>query len=157
MNADLNLIDAAFTGNRYTNFGSMSNFTNTSSSFKMGGYGSAWTITPSKTGKVRVRITGVAIAFTNTAGSFRINYGTGTAPVAAAAVTGTAGNTSNYVATVAPSAGTATIDAPFTVEFEVTGLTLATPYWFDFASNSSDNVSQITIAPRSVIIEEFYA
>jgi hypothetical protein len=135
--------------NRFTNFTNTTSLTTSSSTAVMGGYGSSWTLTPSTTGSVRVRVTG-DMSQTNAGSSadLRVYYGTGTAPTRGAAVTGTPGTTSEY--TLSGVAAT----VPFATEFEVKGLTLATAYWFDLAFRTPGGTSG-SAAPISVIIEEF--
>lgn len=113
----------------------------------MVGSGSVWKLTPASTGNVRVRLTGTSLA-TGGGGQFGINYGTGTAPVQGAAVTGTVGNT------FIPSFGAVVSGSPITVEFEVTGLTIGTAYWFDGRLNAL-TAGTATIFFCGIIIEEF--
>lgn len=107
---------------------------NTSTSFLMNGWGLLGaTITPEVSGTVLVLLAGT---FTDTAGdtgTVNIYYGTGTAPSQGAAATGTAllgtaGLSFRYSGTVF-----ATISPPCVV----TGLTIGTAYWFDFATKTS--------------------
>jgi hypothetical protein len=135
--------------NRYTNFGSITNsgYGSTSTTAVMVGNGTVWKLTPASTGKVRVRLIGVGVA-TGSGGQVGVNYGTGTPPSQGAAVTGTAGNT------FIPSFGTVLSGIPFTVEFEATGLTLGTVYWFDVVINAITS-GQANGFFSSIIIEEF--
>ena len=90
--------------------------------------GLAGAITPSATGKVQITITGTIANATAIAdgAKVQIRYGTGTAPVNTAALTGTAvGSLQQYIA------ATTAETAPFAVSAVVTGLTLSTAYWLD--------------------------
>lgn len=135
--------------NRFTSFTFVGTLSTTSATAVMGGFGSTWALTPATTGKVRVRITGNA-AQSNAIGTtgIKVNYGTGTAPTAGAATTGTSGTTSEYQLVGVISS------TVFAVEFEVSALTLATAYWFDVSMRSA-TAGTATIAPISIIIEEF--
>lgn len=143
--------------NRYTYFGGAQSYTNTTdSTYLMAGFGSSWAVTPATTGRVRVRFIGQYVATTATkAVNTRLRYGTGTAPSAGDALIGTDGNSTISGFRAGIGASSTVVNIP--MEFEVTGLTLATPYWFDVAvdpvpvaSGSSGNV--VTV---SVVIEEF--
>ena len=99
----------------------------TSTSGVMMGLGSVCTLTPTYSGKVYVCIAG---AMNQTSASqqtiTKILYGTGTAPVNGAAITGTAvGN-----GAVVQAEGGSTLE-PFSCSAIITGLTLSTAYWFD--------------------------
>jgi len=153
INTDLDLIDAAFTLQRYTNFTNTSTFATTSSTAVMGGFGSAWALTPGKASNVRVKVSGW-VQCTNAAGAspFQLRYGTGTAPTQAAAVTGTGATTDEFDAS--PLVAFAIV--PFAFEVLLTGLTPATAYWFDLAMRAASGVGTATIKPISVIIEETF-
>jgi len=133
--------------NRYTNFTNATASTHNTASLTMGGFGSSWALTPSSTGRVRVLITGYINNSAVGGAVFTPRYGTGAAPVATAAVTGTAPITTDYAVT----ATTATV--PFTIYYEVTGLTLATAYWFDIAARNT--TATTTMSPTTIMIEEF--
>lgn len=152
INTDLDDIDAAFVPNRYTNFTNTSSFATSSATAVMGGFGSAWTLTPAKTTtRVRVRVTGNIQQnnVSGTAGIF-LKYGTGTAPSQGDATTGTSGHTTEY-----NLSGLVAI-APATFEFDVAGLTPATAYWFDISMRAASGIGLSTIRPISVIIEEIF-
>lgn len=95
--------------------------------------GLAGVITPSKSGKIMIIVSGNILASGIGGGSgakTQIRYGTGTAPTNGAALTGTAiGNISQIVnptlALLAPGSGN------FTCNAIVSGLTLGTTYWLD--------------------------
>jgi hypothetical protein len=152
LNTGLGLIDAAFAPVRYRNFTNATTFTATTNTLKMGGYGSSWTATPTRGTKLRITVTGyiTANSSTNTA-LFNLRYGTGTAPAQGDAVTGSGGTTTDYLAT--PNAANSFI--PFVMQYEATGLTLSTVYWFDVTMRSSPS-NTATMTPISVVIEEVF-
>lgn len=92
----------------------------------MAGYGSAWKLTPSASGKVRITIQGVAA--TTAAGDnvgVSLRYGTGSAPSAGASATGT-----NPGVAISPSCAGSASSFPTSMSAELT-LTPGTAYWFD--------------------------
>ncbi len=119
----------------------------TSATYVMCGLGSSWALTPRTTGRVRVMVTGLSTNNTSTADTFTLGkYGTGTAPISGAAVTGTSLTTSEVriTATAAASPFSA-----FTYYAEVSGLTIGTAYWFDLANKTtsgSGSVSQLVVS-----------
>ena len=116
--------------------------------------GLAAALTPTGSGKVLVTVTGSA--FTNTAavfGNFGGRYGTGTAPVNGAAVTGTrfgAGADPNFRA---PSIGS-TVPAQIALTDVITGLTLGTAYWFDLALSTSNASDTAQVQNVSISVTE---
>jgi hypothetical protein len=142
--------------NRYTNFTNATQVNTGSNTAVMAGFGSSWAITPSSTGRVRIRVTGsCALSLGSSPNQINLNlrYGTGTAPAGGAAATGTQMLTSDYYGGVALSANSEW-GAPITLEAEVSGLTLSTAYWFDatfFVSSGATGYFR----PSGVIIEEF--
>lgn len=137
--------------NRYTNFTAMSTCTLTApGAFQHCGYGSTWTITPSSTGNVRVRITGTLENFQSNITYGQMRYGTGSAPTVGTAATGTVGNGNTVQEQASAAASTALGGAAF--EFELT-VPIGTSYWFDMTLNASS--SNPSFIPASVIIEEF--
>jgi hypothetical protein len=119
-----------------------------STSLVMMGLGSTVTYTPTGSGTVLVIVTGYAE--TNTATTVMTigpRYGTGTAPVNGAAVTGTRFGFSTDLAMRSPTAVT---DNPacFGANAVISGLTAATAYWFDLAlltSSASDTAQMYTV------------
>src|SRR3990167_2087057 len=110
-----------------------SGFSTTSATPVMSGFGSSCTITPTRNGSVTFMFAGDATTTTLTGNSmsWRITYGTGVAPIAGAAVTGTAiGATPQHITS------TANYFVPFALNYRVTGLTVDTAYWFDLRFNS---------------------
>lgn len=86
------------------------------------------TFTPTKTGNVRVVITGQMYNQTVADGVFVAGaFGTGTPPVNGAAPSGTNFGGSPQESGVA----TVTNPTPFVLLDKITGLTLGTTYWFD--------------------------
>lgn len=125
----------------------------TSATLVMMGLGSAWTITPTSTGKTLVIVTGeVTTAVGAVAATVGGRYGTGAAPANAAAVSGTAfGGKADFTTTTA-GAG---VKAPFAVQ-EILTLTVGTAYWFDLAlatANASDagSVSNLSISAVEIL------
>ncbi len=122
----------------------------TSSVFKMLGLGqSGTTFTPATTGLVEVSITGNVLYIASSTNQIKMMFGTGSAPVNNAAVTGTLMGTNQSAAT---SSATALI-SPFSISATVSGLTLSTTYWFDLATASSSG-SALTLTNLNVIISE---
>lgn len=109
--------------------------------------GLAGSITPTASGKIMVTICGDIINGTTTAlGTIRIHYGTGTAPVNAAATTGTSiGNI--QVCRCASS----NQRQGFSITAIATGLTPSTAYWIDLGVFASAGI--VTI--RNVAISAF--
>lgn len=139
--------------NAYTSFAQFNPTGTTSATKVMMGLGSSWALTPSFSGRVRVMVVGYFTLSTtfNSTEQLDIYYGTGSAPANGAAATGTAAGV-NIVATV-QVAGVQP-RAPVSLMFEVSGLTLATAYWFDLGmSNSTAGIASVSVA--SIIIEEF--
>lgn len=144
--------------NRYTYFTTTTtNCATASSTLVMCGYGHSftggvWTITPATggTGNIRVRITGEEQSVSSNPANLQFYYGTGTAPSAGAAVTGTA--MSGTLICDAPGTPNTT-SCPASMEVELTGKTAGTALWFDAALNAPANNAYF--APYSVIIEEF--
>lgn len=113
--------------------------------FQMAGLGSHLAITPLKSGKVRVSATVSLIAGASTnAPVVKWAFGTGAAPVAQAAATGTVPETVSG-AVEGTVAGLSALNAAFTVSIVISGLTLGTAYWFDLQvfvkSTANDNAS----------------
>lgn len=116
--------------------------------------GLAGSITPTRSGTVLVTISGTVVAPTGTTVnngiSYQISYGTGTAPVNAAALTGTQVGTVQTSTQAALVVAAADINVPFSTTAIVTGLTLGTPYWIDLAAKSVTTASQMGVANVSV-------
>src|SRR5262252_2302830 len=91
------------------------------------------TITPNASGKCAIIIAGVALNSTTNGGTINVSgrYGTGTAPVAGAADTGTPFGITQHLNTAVT--GGNILQIGFTVMAVVTGLAVGTPYWFDLA------------------------
>lgn len=136
--------------NAFTLFNGSTGSATSSSTKVMQGFGAVWTITPATTG--RVRITVVGYTTNTTTGNAKINaaFGTGTAPVSGAALTGTTFSNTDILATSASSGASPAV--PFTFIAEASGLTLGTAYWFDSALGSSTGSSTLTY--NCVIVEE---
>jgi hypothetical protein len=137
--------------NAVTSFAGQTGPTIGSTTKLMCGFGGTFSLTPGATGRVRIRVTGSVSG--NTSGdTISVNnyFGTGTAPIAGAAVTGTAGNGQDYILTVGLPGGQPML---FSMEYEITGLTLSTAYWFDIGM--AVDTGTCRIFPRSFIVEEF--
>ncbi len=123
---------------------------NSTAAFTMQGIAGA--ITPNKSGKVVLMISGNLISSVTTAGDgilAQLSYGTGAAPGSNAALAGTqVGNILEYTnpATVVA----ADVFTPFSMQVVVTGLTLGTAYWYDLAAKAVANASHIGLANLSV-------
>ena len=102
----------------------------TSTTGVMMGLGNSITITPSYSGKVMIIISGDIKNATNAdGGKVQIRYGTGSPPANQAAVTGTTAG--GFVNFNNANPGTANIQAPWTLNAIVSGLTVGTAYWVD--------------------------
>jgi hypothetical protein len=109
--------------------------------------GLAAAITPNKSGDLLIVISGTIFNATAIAdgGKVQIRYGTGTAPVNAAALTGTAvGGQPQFIAS------TTAEKSIFSVNAIVTGLTTGVAYWVDLAlaaiTGGTANLSDISIS-----------
>jgi len=97
----------------------------------MGGAGGTCKITPASGTRVHVVFEGAAQNNTaNDAVSFQLRFGTGTAPTAGAAVTGTAVGS---VHSAGGGVSNANVSFPASISGVITGLTPGTAYWFDLA------------------------
>ena len=125
------------------------------STYKMQGLGSASTppaITPIRTGRLLITVSGTCIASTVTAGDgigYQISYGTGSAPANAASLTGTQVG-AVQVCTNPTTVTAADVNFPFSYTVVVTGLTIGTAYWVDLAAESvatasSGGLSNVTV------------
>jgi hypothetical protein len=96
----------------------------------MAGY--AQTLTPQVTGRLLIIFSGSFSNSTSGTGfgaGAQLRYGTGTAPIHGAALTGTAvGQETYYTCNAIPS-----LNVPFSISNVVTGLTVGTTYWIDLA------------------------
>lgn len=112
----------------------------------MMGLGSSCAITPASSGKVLINITGfgrtqtAAVSF-----MFGPRFGTGTAPINGAAVTGTRFGMQADATIQSPVAGAY---VPFAVTALLT-LTPGTAYWFDMALNTSNAADAANLADMS--------
>ena len=105
----------------------------------MDGLGSSMIFTPSKNGVVLIIISGNYANSSNSAiASIQIRYGTGTPPAVGAAVTGTAVGSAYRIQSV-------TTITSFTTVSIAAGLTLGTPYWFDFGQTTA-SVNTVTFS-----------
>lgn len=118
--------------------------------YKMQGLAGA--ITPNKTGKVLVIMSGYIIGSTVTAGDgilYQLSHGTGAAPANLAAITGTQdGAIQKY--TNGNTVVAADIAIPFSIQVVLTGLTLGTAYWLDLAAKAVATASSCGLKNVSI-------
>lgn len=114
--------------------------------------GLAGAITPANSGKIQIIISGnISNGISGSGAKTQIRYGTSTAPVNGAALTGTAiGNISQLVnpllALLVPGSGNATCNAI------VSGLTVGTPYWIDLSlARMTSGIASLTGISISII------
>ena len=121
-------------------------------SYKMGGFGSTWVFTPLGTGIVKITMFGLfATDAADSAPQIEDYYGTGSAPVQGAAVTGTAGN-ENIEASWDLAATTPSLQFPFAL-VDLLELTPGTEYWFDIAARDAGGGSG-SVTVNGLLIEE---
>jgi hypothetical protein len=109
--------------------GSTSTTTTTSSTAVMAGFGSSWALTPKTYGNIRISCWG-QIRNNTTADGVRIQlcFGTGVAPSAGAAPSGTTvGSTISWTSLT----GLTTNGVPYNLDWIIPSLTPGTAYWFD--------------------------
>jgi hypothetical protein len=114
--------------------------------------GLAGSITPSRSGKVMVTISGdMDVAGANNAMRAQIYTGTGAAPANGAALTGTARG-SNPQQTNGGGAGI--VRTPFSCQSIITGLAIGTPVWLDLAVSSVGGVASARVRNISITAVE---
>jgi len=134
-----------------TVFGTSAAPTGTASTaaYVMLGLGSSWKLTPSVYTSARVTINGqLANGTTGDGINVIISFGTGSAPINGAAVTGTAVGINTIFTDLT---GLTTNGAPFSKHAIITGLTPGTAYWFDLQFKA------VTGGTASVLNIEFSA
>jgi phosphodiesterase/alkaline phosphatase D-like protein len=120
----------------------------------MFGLGSTLKMTPLKTGKVRffINFNPSGIGTATSPSTYKLAYGTGTAPVNGASATGTVFDTSdsgsNYTASVSSPSYTHTHD------FIISGLTVNTAYWFDVQAQKGSGSTSVGMGNIRVSIQE---
>lgn len=112
--------------------------------------GLAVTYTPIRTGRIRIRVTGnITDDTTADLGTWILRYGTGTAPANQAASTGTA---------VTPSrtwtALTGMTSVPFAQNTQISGLTVGTTYWIDYAAAATGAGATVNMTQLAFLVEE---
>jgi hypothetical protein len=110
--------------------------------------GLAGAITPVRAGRIFLSICGNIVATNGNTATAQLSYGTGTAPVNGAAVTGT-----QIGAQIAQLALTGYLSTPFCLSAVITGLTITTAYWLDLALKSSSgnvSVTQVAVSAHEV-------
>lgn len=115
------------------------------------GLGSTATITPRVTGQLLIEAVGDMGTATTAGSTFtaQLRYGTGTAPVNGAAVTGTVAGS---VVAIILSGYTANDRIPIALKGHVSSLTVGTAYWFDVALTTSSGT--LTIKNVSIVARE---
>ena len=115
------------------------------------GLGSTCTITPRVTGQLLIHVVGDMGTATTAGSTFtaQIRYGTGTAPVNGAAVTGTVAGS---VVAIILTGYTANDRIPIALVGHVSGLTVGTAYWLDIAITTSSGT--LTAKNLSVVARE---
>jgi hypothetical protein len=123
-----------------------------SSTLVMMGLGSTCAFTPAGSGKVLVNVTGIWLTATAAAGgTVAGRYGTGTAPVNGAAVSGTrfgSGLADSGLKATSPTAG-----IPFALT-DILVLTPGTAYWFDLTTGTLVPADAATITNVSMTLVE---
>jgi hypothetical protein len=113
----------------------------TSATYVMMGLGGTASITPVLAGRIKLVINGNIVATNGQSATAQLSYGTGTAPVNGAAVTGT-----QIGSQIVQTALTGYLSTPFSLTAVISGLTVGTAYWLDLAlKSSSGNVSVTTV------------
>lgn len=129
------------------------------SAFTMQGYGAAGaTITPSKTGTISVTISGTAVTPSATGAgdgvTYKVQYGTGTAPTSATAITGTTAGLPQTVELATASSAASEFHVPFSITVVITGLTVGTAAWVDLAAEAIQAASSVQLVNVAVAIAE---
>lgn len=113
--------------------------------------GTPWAFTPLSSGKVLVNVTGLVTTATAVAtATFGGRFGTGTAPINGAAVSGTRFGGAGDSTTRPQSAGAA---VPFALT-AVLSLTAGTTYWFDLALDTNAGADAASVSDVSISIIE---
>ena len=127
---------------------------NSTSVYKMQGL--AGSITPAKSTKILIIISGYIIGTTTTANDgilYQVSWGTSTAPTTNAALAGTqVGTPQEYTNPTTVTA--ADIHIPFSIQSVVTGLTPGTAYWIDLAAKSVSTASAVSLSGITVTAVE---
>ena len=106
--------------------------------------GLAGAITPIRTGKVLVSISGTITSTSTTAGTGLLvqgSYGAGAAPTNNAALAGTQVGAVQAFSLTNTAAAAGDVQWGFNVQYLITGLTLGTTYWLDLAAQALGSVS----------------
>jgi hypothetical protein len=125
----------------------------TATSFTMAGLGGS--ITPTKSGKIQITISGVIIdsggsLLANVGLACQISHGTGAAPLSNAGLTGTQDGTQQKYTAATPPTAAANVNVPFSITAVVTGLTINTSYWIDLAQKALVLTSQYQVSNVSI-------
>ncbi len=116
------------------------------------GVSPGWAITPKTTGRIGILATGIINNDLIGGGGvtkLELRYGTGSAPTNGAAATGT--SAAPELSLTDPIASAAVL---YLIYAEVSGLTVATQYWFDFSVRSGGAGGNATILPATLLLEE---
>lgn len=125
----------------------------TKTSYVMAGLGASFQLTPMFSGKIRVRLYGFGT--TNGAQAtmyIQPAYGTGNPPSNTNGTTSAIGTTCGRTLAVVPPAAGAY--AAWAEEFEVSGLTVGTTYWFDLQFETNNSSYEAILGAISGTIEE---
>jgi hypothetical protein len=123
----------------------------------MFGLGSTIHITPTKSGKVRFTISFYPQGVGPGLNSYKISYGTGTAPINGVAATGTVvgGTYSGGAVSAAPvDGGVSATPALIVRDVIVVSLTPLTAYWFDVQGAKATGSTSMTMSVIEATLEE---
>ena len=115
----------------------------------MMGLGSSYTITPIRSGRIFVCMAADVLAANVQSFKVQLRYGTGTAPVNGAVLTGT-----TIGALVGGFVAAAAGQCPVTLSGIVTGLTLGTAYWLDVTLTNASGAVNVTLEHISASVFE---
>ena len=125
--------------------------------YSMIGLGSNATITPAVSGCVFASFNGYCTSSVTTVNEGIIigfYYGTGTAPVNKAGLTGVAAGTTMAYSVPTTAVAAADVVAPICTQALVTGLVVGTKYWFDLAAQAITAASDISLNNPSIVLIE---
>lgn len=128
---------------------------NTTTVFQMQGL--AGSITPARTGNIFIMISGFCSSSVTTAArgfAGQISFGTGTAPVSNASLTGTQAGGQNAFEIGTTLTAATDLEAPIVWNAVVTGLNVGTTYWVDLAAKAIGAASVVALNQVSVSIVE---
>lgn len=118
----------------------------------------AGSITPKTTGNILITISGTIIssaALVDQGIIVQISYGTGAAPTANAALTGTQVGAQQQWTNLVAATAAADVHVPFSVTAVVSSLVLGTAYWLDLAAKAVTTASVQSLSGVSISAIEF--